>query len=79
MDYVRLVSRDEQNQPASPAVDIRSGREVSADRWNRRFRIEGDAIEALKVIVAGRSRKTFEPFLEPKYDARRTRNHGSGS
>lgn len=60
MDYVRLVSSDEQNQPASPAVDARSGRADSADRWDRRFRIEGDAIEALKVVVAGRSRKTFD-------------------
>ena len=46
----RAAESEPQGQAAAPNDD-------SVDRWDRRFRIEGDVIEALKVVVSGRSPK----------------------
>ena len=61
MGYVRFMTSNERGDdgPELMAGDAgaRPVRMTAADRWDRRFRIEGDAHEALKVVVADRAEK----------------------
>ena len=49
------ASRDRANESEQDTVAELS--DDSVDRWDRRFRIEGDVVEALKIVVSGRSQK----------------------
>ena len=55
MNVMSGASRDRANESEQDTVAELS--DDSVDRWDRRFRIEGDVVDALKIVVSGRSQK----------------------